>query len=162
MKKASALWGGTALLIELVILILALVRGDWMIPLLLAVFAGWSLWLIFTQLLPVWKNNRAYRKKEQELREQPVDGSNNLESDGELSKMLLQHVNYRILTILKAAYPNVQWEWTMEDPAAFVSAVIWSRLSQLCQTAVLHPHPDNRSLTPAYGMSCGDGRCWMR
>ena len=62
MKKASALWGGTALLIELVILILALVRGDWMIPLLLAVFAGWSLWLIFTQLLPVWKNNRAYRK----------------------------------------------------------------------------------------------------
>ena len=115
MKKASALWGGTALLIELVILILALVRGDWMIPLLLAVFAGWSLWLIFTQLLPVWKNNRAYRKKEQELREQPVDGSNNLESDGELSKMLLQHVNYRILTILKAAYPNVQWEWTMED-----------------------------------------------
>ena len=39
MKKASALWGGTALLIELVILILALVRGDWMIPLLLAVFA---------------------------------------------------------------------------------------------------------------------------
>ena len=82
MKKASALWGGTALLIELVILILALVRGDWMIPLLLAVFAGWSLWLIFTQLLPVWKNNRAYRKKEQELREQPVDGSNNLESDG--------------------------------------------------------------------------------
>ena len=51
MKKASALWGGTALLIELVILILALVRGDWMIPLLLAVFAGWSLWLIFTQLL---------------------------------------------------------------------------------------------------------------
>lgn len=181
MKKASALWGGTALLIELVILILALVRGDWMIPLLLAVFAGWSLWLIFTQLLPVWKNNRAYRKKEQELREQPVDGSNNLESDGELSKMLLQHVNYRILTILKAAYPNVQWEWTMEDPAASVftkslimtlrtsrwtggqiSAVIWSRLSQLCQTAVLHPHPDNRSLTPAYGMSCGDGRCWMR
>ena len=121
MKKASALWGGTALLIELVILILALVRGDWMIPLLLAVFAGWSLWLIFTQLLPVWKNNRAYRKKEQELREQPVDGSNNLESDGELSKMLLQHVNYRILTILKAAYPNVQWEWTMEDPAAFVT-----------------------------------------
>ena len=121
MKKASALWGGTALLIELVILILALVRGDWMIPLLLAVFAGWSLWLIFTQLLPVWKNNRAYRKKEQELREQPVDGSNNLESDGELSKMLLPHVNYRILTILKAAYPNVQWEWTMEDPAAFVT-----------------------------------------
>lgn len=50
-----------------------------------------------------------------------MDGSNNLESDGELSKMLLQHVNYRILTILKAAYPNVQWEWTMEDPAAFVT-----------------------------------------
>ena len=71
MKKASALWGGISLLIELVILILALVRGNWLIPLLLAVCAGWTLWL-------------------------------------------------RILTALKAAYPNVRWNWTMDDPAAFV------------------------------------------
>lgn len=60
MKKASALWGGISLLIELVILILALVRGNWLIPLLLAVCAGWTLWLVLTQLLPVWRNNRAY------------------------------------------------------------------------------------------------------
>lgn len=122
MKKASALWGGISLLIELVILILALVRGNWLIPLLLAVCAGWTLWLVLTQLLPVWRNNRAYREKERELREQTRQNADPVSEadDGELSKVLLHHVNYRILTALKAAYPNVRWNWTMEDPAAFV------------------------------------------
>ncbi len=55
-------------------------------------FAGWSLWLIFTAATGL-EEQPGVSKEEQELREQPVDGSNNLESDGELSKMLLQHVN---------------------------------------------------------------------
>ncbi len=57
-------------MIKPVILILALVRGNWLIPLLLAACAGWTSWLILTQLLPVWKNNQAYRKKELELQGQ--------------------------------------------------------------------------------------------
>ena len=123
MKKVSPLWAGTAVLIELVILVLAFVRGAWLIPVLLAVFAGWSLWLILTQLLPIWRNNQAYRRKERELQAQtvPATGGGTEQAGQELAQILLQHVNYRILEILKAAYPKVRWEWAIQDPAALAA-----------------------------------------
>lgn len=117
MKQISPVLGSVSLLIGVVIAILSLVRGDWLVPLLLAVFAAWGLWLILTQLLPVWQNNRAYQQKEQELQQ-----SQDLAPEAELSLVLLHHVNYRISAILKAAYPKARWEWMVRDPADLVAA----------------------------------------
>ena len=44
MKRSSPLWGSVSVLIGVVIAILALVRGAWLVPLLLLVFTAWGLW----------------------------------------------------------------------------------------------------------------------
>lgn len=114
MKKESPLWSSISLLIGIVIAILALVRGRMLLPLLLAVFALWLLWWLLTQALPLWRNNRAYRVKEAQLREQKAPAN----SGGQLADALLCHVNYRITAMLHAAYPNARWEW-LDEPSRF-------------------------------------------
>jgi hypothetical protein len=123
MKKTNPLWGSISILIGVVIAILALVRNNWEVPLLLGVFALWGAWLIITQLLPAWRMNRAYRRKERQLRKQqtrevsfPPDGFGE-----DTATVLLHHVNHRISAYLKSVYPKVRWEWTMSDPASFVA-----------------------------------------
>lgn len=39
----------------------------------------------------------------------------------EITRTLLHHVNHRISANLKAAYPNVRWEWTVANPELFVA-----------------------------------------
>lgn len=39
--------------------------------------------------------------------------------DDALAQKLLRHVNFRISSHLKSAYPNARWEWTIEMPALF-------------------------------------------
>mgnify|MGYP000193468772 CR=1 FL=1 len=102
MKKESPFWSSISLLIGIVIAILALIRGRMRLPLLLAVFALWLLWWLLTQALPLWRNNRAYRAKEAQLREQTAAAN----GGGQLADALLCHVNYRITAMLHAAYPN--------------------------------------------------------
>ena len=45
MKRSSPLWGSVSVLIGVVIAILALVRGAWLVPLLLLTFTAWGLWV---------------------------------------------------------------------------------------------------------------------
>ena len=52
MKRSSPLWGSVSVLIGVVIAILALVRGAWLVPLLLLVFTAWGLWVVMFQLQP--------------------------------------------------------------------------------------------------------------
>ena len=54
MKRSSPLWGSVSVLIGVVIAILALVRGAWLVPLLLLVFTAWGLWVVMFQLQPAW------------------------------------------------------------------------------------------------------------
>ena len=115
MKKESPLWSSISLLIGIVIAILALVRGRMLLPLLLAVFAVWLLWWLLAQALPLWRNNRAYRVKEAQLREQKASAN----GGGQLAEALLCHVNYRITAMLHAAYPNARWEWLADKPSRF-------------------------------------------
>lgn len=63
MKRSSPLWGSVSVLIGVVIAILALVRGAWLVPLLLLVFTAWGLWVVIFQLQPAWDSIRGYRKK---------------------------------------------------------------------------------------------------
>ena len=70
MKRSSPLWGSVSVLIGVVIAILALVRGAWLVPLLLLVFTAWGLWVVMFQLQPAWDSIRGYRKKEHDARKQ--------------------------------------------------------------------------------------------
>lgn len=119
MKRTSPIWGSISILTGIVIAVLALVRGPLEIVLLIAVFAAWGLWLIFTQLIPSWKSNREYMCRVDAYRRQQKAASHG--TDGQTRTVLLHHVNHRISERLKASYPKVQWEWTMPDPAAFVA-----------------------------------------
>ena len=66
MKRSSPLWGSVSVLIGVVIAILVLVRGAWLVPLLLLTFTAWGLWVVMFQLQPAWDSIRGYRKKEHE------------------------------------------------------------------------------------------------
>ena len=70
MKRSSPLWGSVSVLIGVVIAILALVRGAWLVPLLLLTFTAWGLWVVMFQLQPAWDSIRGYRKKEHDARRQ--------------------------------------------------------------------------------------------
>ena len=108
MKQKKTIGGSIGLLIGVVILILALVRGPWQLPLLIGTFAMWGLWLLFALLLP--SRRTAWKQKNQA-------GNFNRQ----LAQTLLHHVNYRVSTCLKAGYPNARWEWMMRNPALFVA-----------------------------------------
>ena len=60
MKRSSPLWGSVSVLIGVVIAILALVRGAWLVPLLLLTFTAWGLWVVIFQLQPAWDSIRGY------------------------------------------------------------------------------------------------------
>ena len=60
MKRSSPLWGSVSVLIGVVIAILALVRGAWLVPLLLLTFTAWGLWVVMFQLQPAWDSIRGY------------------------------------------------------------------------------------------------------
>lgn len=114
MKRTSPLWGSISILIGVVIAILSLVRGVWATVLLLAAFAVWGLWLIFTQLLPAWRSNRLYRRCARQSRSEQ-------QAPDDVGVVLLRHVNHRISEHLRAVYPKAHWEWTVSDPALFIA-----------------------------------------
>ena len=60
MKRSNPLWGSVSVLIGVVIAILALVRGAWLVPLLLLTFTAWGLWVVMFQLQPAWDSIRGY------------------------------------------------------------------------------------------------------
>lgn len=120
MKKTSTLlWGSISILIGAVIAVLALVRGKWQLPLLISCFALWGLWLIFALLLPAWRSIQSLRRREKRAeRERQAMADVNLPDDA-LAQKLLRHVNFRISSHLKSAYPSARWEWTIEMPSLF-------------------------------------------
>ena len=118
MKSKKTIWGSVSLLVGVVVAILAFVRGPWLLPLLIAAFAVWGLWLLWTQVLPF--------RRTLQLRKQKVQAGN---LNRALAQTLLHHVNYRLSDRLKAVYPNARWEWMMRDPALFVAQGGTGRIS---------------------------------
>lgn len=62
MKQNKTIWGSVGLLTGVVVAILALVRGAWLLPLLIATFAVWGLWLIFALVSPRWRRKNSLRR----------------------------------------------------------------------------------------------------
>lgn len=117
MKQKSSLWGSISILIGVVIAILALVRGRWLAPLLITVFALWGLWVILAQLVPLWRAESVRRQDEKKAqRDQEELTAANVPDMG-VAQTLLRHVNHRISAQLKSAYPDARWEWIVKNPA---------------------------------------------
>ena len=113
MKRTNPLWGSISILTGVVIAILALLRGPWATAALIVTFSLWGLWLIWTQLRPVWRVRRHERQLQQDTAPSGTDSS--------IGLLLLRHVNHRISEHLKSVFPNAHWEWTISDPALFVA-----------------------------------------
>jgi len=97
MKRSSPLWGSVSVLIGVVIAILALVRGAWLVPLLLLAFTAWGLWVVMFQLQPAWDSIRGYRKKEHDARKQrEASLYSTAQANADAMQLLLRHVNHRI------------------------------------------------------------------
>lgn len=114
------IWGSISLLIGAVIAVLALVRGEWQLWLLLAVFAVWGLWLVFTVLLPWMAAERRRRKAEFLTAGQPSPASGRVPASDEMGQILLRHVNHRISAYLKSVYPKARWEWREQQPERLI------------------------------------------
>lgn len=116
MKQKISLGSSITVLIGAAIVILSLLRGPAQTVLLLVIFALWGLWVVLTLLRPTWRANRAYHSREErEAREESALSNRNV------AGLLLCHVNCRVSDYLKSAYPNVRWEWTMNDPVLFIA-----------------------------------------
>lgn len=103
MKRSSPLWGSVSVLIGVVIAILALVRGAWLVPLLLLTFTAWGLWVVMFQLQPAWDSIRGYRKKEHDARKQrEASLYSTAQTNADAMQLLLRHVNHRISAYLRA------------------------------------------------------------
>lgn len=120
MKRThSLLWGSISILIGAVIAVLALVRGKWQLPLLLCCFGLWGLWLLFGLLFPAWSSLRKLQRREKRAERERNAMADAKIPDEAIRQKLLHHVNFRISSYLKSAYPNVRWEWCSEVPALF-------------------------------------------
>jgi len=117
----SALWGSVSVLTGAVLAVLSLVRGKWEIPLLLAAFALWGLWVVLRLLRPSWRLNRVFREQARQTNRRQAALTSAGIANPQMAQMLLRHINYRVSAALKSAYPDAHWEWTMDDPALFAA-----------------------------------------
>ena len=123
MKQKNPMWASTSILVAAVLAIVAFVRGDWQIPLLVGAFAIWGLWAFIALGIPAlrirrysWEQKR--RKLEKESAKKTAETVRNAAKfSPEAAQTLLRHVNHRISGQLKALYPEARWEWKTKDPA---------------------------------------------
>lgn len=84
-------------------------------------FGIWSLWASGFYLIPfiVHKCRQRKTKKMREHYEKEEKRQNESSGD-DATRILLRHVNHRITSYLKSAYPESTWEWCIEAPEALV------------------------------------------
>lgn len=126
MKTDRSLWGSISILVGAVIAILALVRGTAQAYLLIGVFSLWGLWVVGILLLPHRRQAKRLKERRRQQKERQSEGiAPKLEplptlQDMTTEQLLLHHVNHRISAYLKAAYPDVTWEWCEKNPGVLI------------------------------------------
>ena len=123
MKNDKALWGSISILVGAVIAILALVRGSLQTWLLLGVFSIWGLWIVAILLLPYMRQAKKRQQRKYRLKRLYAEGIYSSapkvpeKTDGApVEHLLLCHVNHRISSYLRTAYPDVTWSWCEKEP----------------------------------------------
>ena len=127
MKSEKTLWSSVSILIGVVIAVLAFVRGDAQIWLLVGVFALWGAWVVGFLLMPVIKQAKKNQKRKAQLKARYREGygpnqQNNLspaEGEGGI-QLLMCHVNLRITSYIRSIYQNATWEWCEKNPEKLI------------------------------------------
>lgn len=123
MKSEKSLWSSVSILIGAVIAVLAFVRGNAQIWLLLGVFALWGAWVIGVLLLPMIKQAKKNQKRKAILNARYREGfgasqkaNPNHGEDENTQQLLMRHVNLRITGFIRSIYPDATWEWCEKHP----------------------------------------------
>lgn len=126
MKTKPSLWNSVSVLVVAVLVIAAFIRGDIQIWLYAAVFAAWAVWVSVRYLIP-YLQAKHYQMEARRIRKRyeaaqakeptPITP----DTSNPVSAVLLRHVNFRISSYLKSAYPDATWEWREEFPERIVS-----------------------------------------
>ena len=122
MKQNNPMWASTSILVAAVLAIVAFVRGNWQIPLLVGAFAIWGLRVFLIMGLPAlrirrhsWGQRRRALEAEKDRKRAEAE-RNAAENNLEAAQALLRHVNHRVSDQLKALYPEARWEWKTKNP----------------------------------------------
>lgn len=127
MKSEKSLWSSVSILIGVVIGVLAFVRGDAQIWLLVGVFALWGAWVVGFLLMPFIKQAKKNQKRKAKMNALYREGygttqQHNLRhAEGEgANQLLLRHVNLRITGYLRSIYQDATWEWCEKNPEKLI------------------------------------------
>ncbi len=122
MKQSNPMWASTSILVAAVLAIVAFVRGNWQIPLLVGAFAIWGLRVFLIMGLPAlrvrrnrWEQKRKDLEAEKDRKRAEAE-RNAAENDPKAAQALLHHVNHRISDQFKSLYPEARWEWKTKNP----------------------------------------------
>ena len=126
MKKKPSLWNGVSVLVVAVLIVTAFIRGTAQIWLYAAAFAVWAVWAAVKFLVPYLQAKRRQMearriRKQYEAKQAKKPKFDIPEISDPVSTVLLRHVNFRISSYLKSAYPDATWEWREEFPERIVS-----------------------------------------
>ncbi|MDR1204516.1 MAG: hypothetical protein LBL26_03420 [Peptococcaceae bacterium] len=121
MKRGNASKKSLAFLIAGVLAVSAFVKGPEQIWYLAAVFAVWGIWMLGGAMRSGLKRIGMFFDKKCAARGNKqtefVSGEvYNPDPGGSVETVLLRHVNCRISSYLKSAYPDVTWEWCSKNP----------------------------------------------
>lgn len=125
MRSDKSLWGSISILIGCVIAVLALAKGPLLTGLLIGIFTVWSIWVVASLLLPYMqqaKRRRIRQRQMKTLQAESIAPTITMPETGNeaMDSLLLRHVNHRISAYLKAAYPDVRWEWCEKNPERLI------------------------------------------
>lgn len=122
MNSEKALWSSITILIGAVIAVMALVRGNAQVWLLLGVFTLWGLWVVRILLLPYIKRAKRNMQRKELMKQLQKEGRapvlNQRSEPAEL--VMLRHVNQRITDYLHRIYPEATWEWCEKSPEKLI------------------------------------------
>ena len=124
MNKKTSLWSGVSVLIVAILAVMAFIRGNAQIWLLVSAFAVFAVWASVKYLIPHLnrlKSPYEVRKLRGKSKEQRQNSIEIPDISDPLDIVLLRHVSFRISAYLQSAYPDATWEWREEFPEKIVA-----------------------------------------
>lgn len=121
MKQKKNLWSDVRILIAAVVIIHALLRGNWQFWTLAAAISVWTAWAMYRHLIPFLKefrDSREAKKVKKHYQEQAEQQKlcSDIDTFDPIAIVLLRHVNHRISAYLKSSYPDASWDWCVDNP----------------------------------------------
>lgn len=124
MNKKTSLWSGVSVLIVAVLAVMAFIRGNAQIWLLVSVFAIFAVWASVKYLSPYLKMQKSryeVRKLRKKSKEHKQMGIEIPDVSDPIDLVLLRHASFRISAYIQSAYPDATWEWREEFPEKIVA-----------------------------------------